>query len=191
MMKKNNSKTAQLSDEKILEAFRLLTTNIDVQFLDTSAQFAVVAPHKGWGTSTVTAGLARAWASQGKKVLLVEETAESGEVKIDGSRIVKNIQKTDIFNLYNLDLSVLTDLSAWLTKDFATFFESVSKKYDIVLFDSAALLEESTSLQLLRQVPFVISVVKTDKIYIESALKAKRMLDLANVKIIGAIVNDQ
>jgi capsular exopolysaccharide synthesis family protein len=68
--------------------------------------------------------------------------------------------------------------------------ERLKKEYDLIILDSPPLIAITDSLVLSKEVDGVCLVIKSGRTHRDMAMKAKRLLESARARIIGAILND-
>jgi Mrp family chromosome partitioning ATPase len=64
------------------------------------------------------------------------------------------------------------------------------KEYDLIILDSPPLIAITDSLVLSNEVDGVCLVIKSGRTHRDMAVKAKRLLESARARIIGAVLND-
>jgi len=69
------------------------------------------------------------------------------------------------------------------------FLEGVADRYDYIVFDTPAVLENSSALSLPRLVDCVLMVVRSGLTPRRLALKAEKLLSKAESRIIGVVLN--
>lgn len=197
----NNTQSA------ITDQYRAIRNNI--RFSSSSEELStlvVTSSSEGEGKSTVAVNLAISFAQHGGRVLLVDANIRNPNLNhvfnlklwpglTDGLAnhidILETIHQSNIENLSVIpggsSLPNAADLlDSWAMK---TFLELARNRYDIIIFDCSSVLESPETIALARRCSGAILVVKSEKTQQKNALEAKRLLEFANVKIVGAVLN--
>ncbi|OEH92135.1 CpsD/CapB family tyrosine-protein kinase [Bacillus solimangrovi] len=193
----------------ISEQYRTIRTNIQFASIDKQIKTIVVtSSNPGEGKSTTIANLAVTFAQQGKKVLLIDTDMRKSTVhytfRLENTtgltnvltKQVKLLEAIKSINESNMD--VLTSgpvppnpaelLGSQSMKD---LLDEAREHYDIILFDSPPLLAVTDAQILSNQCDGVILVVHSGKTAKEDAQKAKELLQTAQAKILGAVINQK
>ncbi|MDP5274748.1 CpsD/CapB family tyrosine-protein kinase [Chengkuizengella sp. 2205SS18-9] len=193
----------------ISEQYRTIRTNIQFAAVDQDIKSIVVTSSTpSEGKSTTTANLAIVFAQQGKKVLLVDADLRKptmhytfqllntyGLTNVLAGQAAMNgvISKTD-----NEHLSVITSgpippnpAEMLGSNAMKQFVKEAKQNYDIVLFDSPPVLAVTDAQILGNLSDGVILVVQSGKTEVEAAQKSKELLQQANTKILGTVLNQK
>jgi len=167
---------------------------------------AITSASAGEGKTTAAVNLAISFAQHGERVLLVDANIKSPvlnhvfDIKpwpglTDGLAnhvdILETIHQSSIERLSVLPSgSSLPNASELLdSRGMETFLELARWRYDAVIFDCSSVLESSDTLALARRCSGAILVINSGKTQQKKALEAKKLLESANVKIVGGVLN--
>ena len=193
----------------IAEQYRTIRTNIQFSSIDKELKtLMITSSGPGEGKSTTVANLAVVLAQQEKRVLLIDTDLRKPTVhytfkvsNIYGVTSILTRQTTlrdtivssKIPNVDVLPSGPIPPNPSELinSKSMNDLIEEASRMYDYVLFDTPPLLAVTDGQLLAHHVDGVILVVSSGKTEIESATKAKELLENANAKIIGAVLNEK
>ncbi len=193
----------------ISEQFRTIRTNI--QFLTENRNqhlFLVTSPGKKEGKSTAAANLAVTMAQQKQKVLLIDTNLRNpmmhqlfkvsnteGLTEILTGRLPfeETVYPTGIGNLDLLTSGQLTSNPSELLGGelMENLLKKVSHKYDVVLVDAPPVLHSNESLLLSHLCEGVVLVLRRKKTDLRKIVEAKKVLDLVNADVVGAIMNER
>jgi len=208
----NNRRTLiTVSDSKspISEQFRTIRTNIQFSTVDQEVRtLMVTSSGPGEGKSTTTANLAVVFAQQGKKVLLVDADMRKPTVHYTFNQIntygltsvltrqmslEQAVRESDDENLAILTSGPIPPNPAELLSSRAMehFFTSALELFDIVVFDTPPLLAVTDAQILANKCEGTILVVSSGKTEKEQLLKAKNLLDTAQSKLLGVVLNNK
>lgn len=191
----------------ISEQYRAIRTNIQFASIDKDLKtLMITSSGPGEGKSTTVANLAVVMAQQGKRVLLIDGDLRKPTVhytfKVSNIYGVTNVltRQTKLHNAIVStkipDVDVLpsgpippnpSELIDSKSMDF--LIEEASALYDYVLFDTPPIMAVTDAQLLSHRVDGVILVVSSGKTQIEGAVKAKELLNHANAKILGTVLN--
>ncbi|WP_090236274.1 CpsD/CapB family tyrosine-protein kinase [Fictibacillus solisalsi] len=193
----------------ISEQYRTIRTNIQFSSIDTQYQsIMVTSSSPGEGKSTTVANLAVVLAQQGKSVLLIDGDLRKPTVhytfKVSNIQGITNVLTRQI-SLEDAavqtsvdDLSVLPsgpvppNPSELLnSKAMEILVEEAKTRYDYVLFDTPPVLAVTDAQILANRCDGVVLVTSSGKTEKEAAIKAKELLDNANAKILGVVLNQK
>ncbi len=156
----------------------------------------------------MTANLAISMAQQKERVLLIDANLREpiihtifkipNEVGLtnllmEQVTLEETVFKTEIGNLAILTSgSTSTNPAELLGNDrMSELMDEVANSYDIVLIDSPSVLHFTETRVLANQCDGVVLILNRGKTKPEKAIEAKRILELANAKLVGAIVNER
>lgn len=199
--------TATKPNCKISEQYRTIRTN----FLMTgsnSRKLVITSPNGKEGKSTTAANFAISLAQQGKRVLLidadlreptlhlifdVDNTIGLSNVLFEKKVFESAIIKTEIKGLDFLPSGPLTLNPADLlgSKTMGLLIEAVTRFYDVVIFDTPAVLDVADTKIIANLCDSLILVIRSGKTKNEEAVEAKRLLESTNAKLLGIILNDK
>jgi capsular exopolysaccharide synthesis family protein len=191
----------------ISEQYRTIRTNIQFASIDKEFKtLMVTSSGPGEGKSTTVANLAVVLAQQGKRVLLVDGDLRKPTVHY-------TFKVSNIYGLTNVLTRQTTLKEAVVTtkipdvdvlpsgpvppnpselidsKAMTHVIEEAKTLYDFVLFDTPPIMAVTDGQLLAHRVDGVILVVSSGKTEIELAIKSKELLQNANAKILGTVLN--
>ncbi|MGX6445617.1 CpsD/CapB family tyrosine-protein kinase [Neobacillus sp. K501] len=207
----NRRTLVALSDPKspISEQYRTIRTNIQFSSIDKEIKTLMVSSSgPGEGKSTTTANLAVVFAQQGKKVLLVDSDMRKptahytfNQVNTYGLTSVltkemtldKAVRETDAENLFILTSGPIPPNPAELlgSQAMEQFLEDGKSLFDIILFDTPPLLTVADSQILANKCDAAMLVVSSGRTEREQMVKAKEILDSAQSKLLGVVLNNK
>jgi len=192
----------------ISEQYRTIRTNIQFSMIDKELKtLACTSAAPGEGKTTTIANLAVTLAGQGEKVLLVDADLRKPtihqimEVKNQQgltSLITKRVtpQKAilpvpKIPNLYVIPSGPIPPNPSELlaSKMMEDLISELSQEYDWVLFDTPPVLAVTDAQILGSRCDGAILVLRSHETEKKQLLKAKELLDKANINLIGTIIN--
>jgi capsular exopolysaccharide synthesis family protein len=193
----------------VAEQYRTIRTNIQFSTVDEEiSSMIVTSAGPGEGKSTTAANLAVVFAQQGKKVLLVDADLRKPTAhytfKVDNhvgltniltrqSTINEAVKRTsqDFLSLLTSGPIPPNPAELMASKTMRQFIADAKRDYDIVLFDSPPVLAVADAQILSNSVDGVVLVVSSGKTELESAKKAKELLEQAQAKILGTVLNNK
>jgi capsular exopolysaccharide synthesis family protein len=208
-VKKRHLVTYSNPDSKISDQFRTIRSNLQFLTEETNNRtFVITSTNKSEGKSTSTANLAVSMAQQSEKVLLIDASLrepiihtifkipnELGLTDILSGKISfeNTVQRTEIGKLDILTSGSYSSKPAELlgSEEMATLLQMAAASYDIVLIDSPSVLEYTETRVLANQCDGVVVVINRGKTALEKAVEAKRVLELAQANLVGAIINEK
>jgi capsular exopolysaccharide synthesis family protein len=191
----------------ISEQYRTIRTNIQYSSVDKEIKtLMVTSSGPAEGKSTTVANLAVVFAQLGKKVLLVDADLRKPTVhrtfgvnNLFGFTTVltkqatlgSTVLETDEKDLYILTSGPVPPNPAELlsSKSMEQFIEEAKEQFDYVLFDTPPLLAVADPQILANKVDASIYVVFSGKTDIDQAKKAKELLENAQSKLVGVVLN--
>ncbi len=193
----------------ISEQYRTIRTNMQFASIDRELKtIMVTSASPGEGKSTTVANLAVVLAQQGKRVLLIDADLRKPTVhytfkvsNIYGVTSVLTRQRTlseAIVTTTIPDVDVLPSgpvppnpSEIIDSKSMTHLIEEAKELYDYVLFDTPPIMIVTDAQVLAHRVDGVIMVISSGKTEIESAIKGKELLENANAKILGTVLNEK
>ncbi|MGM0853968.1 MAG: CpsD/CapB family tyrosine-protein kinase [Bacillota bacterium] len=201
------TKTAPKSP--ISEQYKTIRTNINFSSVDREMRsIMVTSSGPGEGKSTTAANLAVVFAQQGKSVLLVDADMRKPTAHYTfnvnntfGFTTVLTRQKTLREVAYQTDIDHLDLLTCGpvppnpaellSSKSMEEFLVDAYADYDLVIFDTPPVLAVTDAQVLANQCHGSVLVVSSGTTEIESAQKAKDLLQSAKGKLLGVILNNR
>lgn len=192
----------------IAEQYRNIRTNIEFAAVDKQIRsLMVTSANPSEGKTTTTGNMAVVFAQQGKKVLLVDADLRKPALhhmfQIDNifgltnvltrsETFEKCVQQTNIENLHFLGCGPIPPNPAELlgSKAMTQFLQQVYEKYDLVILDLPPILPVSDAQIMANQCDASVLVVRSESTEKETAVKAKSLLESANGKLLGVVLND-
>lgn len=193
----------------ISEQYRTLRTNIQFSSVDQQYRsIMVTSAGPGEGKSTTVANLAVVFAQQGKRVLLIDADLRKPTVhytfSLTNSVGLTNVltrladfqeavRATKIENLDVLTSGPIPPNPAELlsSRSMGEFLQEAYTEYDLLLFDTPPVLAVTDAQLLANLCDGTILVVSSGKTEIETATKAKELLQAAQAKLLGVVLNNK
>jgi capsular exopolysaccharide synthesis family protein len=191
----------------ISEQYRTIRTNIQYSSVDKELKtLMVTSSGPAEGKSTTAANLAVVFAQLGKKVLLVDADLRKPTVhrsfgvnNLFGFTTVLTKQATlasSVLDTEEKDLYILTSgpippnpAELLSSKSMEQFIEVAKEQFDYVLFDTPPLLAVADPQIVANKVDASIFVVYSGRTEIDQAKKAKELLQNAQSKLVGVVLN--
>lgn len=191
------------------EQYRTIRTNIQFSAVDSAIQTMIVTSSgPGEGKSTTASNMAIVFAQSGKRTLLVDadmrkptahytfnvlNTHGLTNLLTKQNSLDEAIQGTDVNKLDILTSGPVPPNPSELlgSRGMDAFLESVKEEYDIVIFDTPPVLAVTDAQILANRCDGAILVIRSQVADKEKALKAKELLQSANARILGAVLNDK
>lgn len=196
-------------DSIISDQFRTIRTNI--KFLPVKRKNRVIlitSPGKGDGKSTTTANLAVSMAQQNEKVLLIDANLREPTIH-KMFTITNQVGLTDLLtNKASFNevvcktgigkLDVLTSGSTFLnpaelleSQRMTAFLQVIGSSYDIILIDSPPVIKSTETRVLANQSDGVVLVINRKKTKLGKMAESRKLLELVDAKLVGAIINEK
>jgi capsular exopolysaccharide synthesis family protein len=191
----------------IVEAFRILRTNIRFANVDNAARtLLVTSPRPGEGKTSVATNLGVVMAQNGLKVLLVDADLRRSQLHhvfdmpnptgltsllLDDAERQQCIIETDIPNLCVLPSGPLPPNPSELlgSQRMAQLIREFQAFADVVLFDVPSVLACADAMVLASQVDGVVLVIDGRSTRREAAIQALEMLHNVEAKVLGGVLN--
>ena len=190
------------------EAFRTLRTNLQFTSPDQELKtILLTSVGLGDGKSTISSNLAVAWAQSGQRAVLVGcdlrkpvlhhifSTANApgltgcltGRATLDEIIIpIKQIPNLDLIPSGPIPPNPAELLQS---KAMSQVIAELRERYDVVLFDGAPSIAVTDAAVMANQVDGTVLVVKAHHTPRDVAIQAKTLLDQANAKLLGVVLN--
>lgn len=193
----------------IAEQFRTIRTNIQFSSVDKELQTIIVTSSgPGEGKSTNTANLAVVFAQQGKRVLLIDADLRKPTVHYT-FRTENHVGLSNVLTRQlTLEEAVSTTAQEKLSvlssgpippnpsellgsKNMQVLLEQAKEEYDVIVIDTPPVLAVTDAQILANLADGVVLVVSSGKTERDSAKKAKELLESAQAKILGVVLNNK
>jgi capsular exopolysaccharide synthesis family protein len=193
----------------ISEQYRIIRTNINFSSIDNEINtLMVTSSGPGEGKSTTVANLAVVFAQQGKSVLLVDadlrkptvhytfnfpNTTGFTNVLTSEVSLAEAVRPTDVENLSILTCGPIPPNPSELlgSRAMKNFLETALKEFSMVIFDTPPVLVVTDAQILANQCDGTILVVGSERAEKEQAVKTKELLEAANAKVLGVVLNNK
>jgi capsular exopolysaccharide synthesis family protein len=205
-VKKDNPGTPSVLDGEIpqyLESFRLLRTNLGLDSAHGKI-LLVTSPEKGEGKTTVAANLARVVALQGRKVLLIDGNLHHPDIAtlfglteaeglsefLTGEDEEKGyITKAEGIHILTAGAASAKSAELFSSPRFKTLLAKYRQDYDVIIVDSAPVIEWTDTRILARDVDSVLLVLQPDASRIDLAVESKQALESVGAHVEGFTLN--
>lgn len=193
----------------ISEQYRTIRTNIEFSSIDEKIRsIMVTSSGPGEGKSTTTANLAVVFAQQGKRVLLIDADLRKPTVHYTfgitntfglTNVLTRQMELKDAIKTTNEELlHVLPSgpippnpAELLSSRGMKEFFEEAKDAYDMIIFDTPPVLAVTDAQILSNQCDGTVLVISSGRTEIEAAAKTKELLEAANGKILGVVLNNK
>ncbi len=192
----------------IAESYRQMRTNLQFAKVGQPLRtLLVTSPAPGEGKSTTVCNLAIAFAQTGKKVLLVD--ADLRRPTLDAKFTLKKepglteyvagkkplsavIQPTKVENLHAMCSGEIPSNPAEIlgSEGMRDMIDTLSRQYDIVLFDSSPILAVTDPAVVSTMVDGTLIVVSSGKTRFEDLDQAAELLEGVGGKVTGVVLNN-
>lgn len=191
------------------EAYRILRTNIELKkALYKARTFAVVSANAGEGKTTTLSNLAYVYAAAGYSTLMIDADLRRPRLaryaEIDGEVGLSNyltnnelelkdvVFRTKVPNLYLMPSgSQPSDPSGVLgSYRMDQLLAEVSKRFDVVFFDSPPVLGVSDASLLVSKVDATLVVLQPRKMPLKALLRTKSIIQNVGGQIMGLVMNN-
>ncbi|MEC6747659.1 CpsD/CapB family tyrosine-protein kinase [Marinilactibacillus sp. XAAS-LB27] len=192
----------------ISEQFRTIRTNIQYSMIDEELKTIVVtSAGPSSGKSTVSANLAAIFASEDKRVLLVDADLRKPTVhKTFNTRnnigmttlltdrsltLEDSIARTQVEGLYLLTSGAIPPNPAELlaSKRINEIIEIMQQQFDMIIFDMPPVLAVTDAQIMASKVDGVLFVIPKGEVKKDHVIKSKELLDNVQAKLLGAVMN--
>lgn len=192
----------------VSEQFRTIRTNIQYSMVDNTLHTVVVtSAGPASGKSTVAANLAATFASEDKRVLLVDADLRKPTVhktfKIRSNeglttlltdkdaKVEEKIYRTHTENLYILTSGAIPPNPVELlsSKRMNEIHMEMKEYFDMIIFDMPPVLAVTDAQVMASKVDGVLFVIPKGQVNKDQVIKSKELLENVNANILGAILN--
>ncbi|KGX93919.1 tyrosine protein kinase [Pontibacillus halophilus JSM 076056 = DSM 19796] len=194
----------------ISEQYRTIRTNLQFASVDNELRsLLITSTGPSEGKSLTSGNLATTFAQQGKKVLLIDAdlrkpTAQytfrvpnvkglSNYLVTKDSTLTDLVHQTEIEHLDVLPSGPIPPNPSEIlgSKAMVRLLEEALELYDQVVVDAPPVLAVTDAQILANLVDGVLMVVRSKQTDNEAAIKAKKLLDAGNSKLLGVVLNDK
>lgn len=194
----------------ISEEFRTLRTNIQFSMVDkqlSTLMFTSAAP--GEGKTTVASNVAIVFASQGKRVLLIDADMRNPSVH----RLFNFVNHRGLTNLLTENKTSIQDVAHRTTKKnlfvltcglippnpsellaskrMDQLIENMKKHFDLIIFDLPPILAVTDAQVMANKTDGTVFVVRDGVAEKHGLYKAKELLENVHANVIGVVYNDK
>jgi capsular exopolysaccharide synthesis family protein len=206
-IKKRSSISMLKSKSPVVEQYRTIRTNLQFSAVEKDIKTMIfTSANPGEGKSTTSINVAAVFAQQGKRVLIIDADLRKPSVHTNFN-MENYLGLTNIISKQNqlLDavqpaiypnLDVLTsgpippNPSELLgSNGMVTVLDEAKLNYDLVILDTPPVNAVTDAQVLASMTDGVVLVVSSGSTEIHQAQKAKELLENANAKLLGAILN--
>lgn len=192
----------------VAEQFRTIRTNIQFSMVDRDLKSLVfTSSGPGEGKSTTSANIAVVFATQGKRVLLVDADMRKPSVNktfklsnheglttlLTEKEVVLGdvVHETETENLFILTSGPIPPNPSELldSKKMNRVIEILEETFDLVIFDMPPIVSVTDAQIMASKTDGTVFVIRNGIANKEAVLKAKQLLDIVNANVVGTIFN--
>lgn len=194
----------------ITEEYRTLRTNIEFSMVDKKLKtLLITSSGANEGKTTTAINIAVIFASQGKKVLLVDADMRKPSLhnifQVPNQKGLSTILTSErpnpaavIYPLEHQQLFLMTSgiqppnpSELLASKQMNMLMQYFKEHYDLVVFDLPPILPVTDAQVLASKVDGTIFVIRYNSAHLHDVLQAKEMLQRVQANVIGAVFNDK
>ncbi|WP_413496802.1 CpsD/CapB family tyrosine-protein kinase [Carnobacterium maltaromaticum] len=192
----------------VAEQFRTIRTNIQFSMIDRDLKSLVfTSSGAGEGKSTTSANLAVVFATQGKRVLLVDADMRKPSVNktfklsnheglttlLTEKEVVLGdvVHETNTENLFILTSGPIPPNPSELldSKKMNRVIEILEETFDLVIFDMPPIVSVTDAQIMASKTDGTVFVIRNGIANKEAVFKAKQLLEIVNANVVGTIFN--
>ena len=192
----------------VAEQFRTIRTNIQFSMIDKDLKSLVfTSSGPGEGKSTTSANLAVVFATQGKRVLLVDADMRKPSVNktfklsnheglttlLTEKEVVLGdvVHETNTENLFILTSGPIPPNPSELldSKKMNHVIEILEETFDLVIFDMPPIVSVTDAQIMASKTDGTVFVIRNGIANKEAVFKAKQLLEIVNANVVGTIFN--
>lgn len=192
----------------IAEQYRTIRSNIRFSSVDKPLKTMVItSPGPNEGKSTTAANMAIIFANSGKKVLLVDadlrKPSIAKEFNIPNAKGVSNylidtdspmdqlIYQLSIDGLWVMPSGPIPPNPSELlsSKRMEELIQRLSEQFDLIIFDMPPIVTVADAQIVAAHTDGALLVIRENKTNKQKAIRAKQLLEIAKIRVIGVIYN--